>query len=206
MDVGLHLLIRLLVRRLPVRCTKWFFRYAVMSLVPRPWHVVDLSHRQLTMQHELFRHIETELFVKRSCLAEAMGCAREIVERFSDTGRYTHHYPICIRKVLPDAALISMASGWDEPVYALSFISYAKPAQRAGFLAFAEELTTTLANRFDARPHWGKHCPLSPRDLRRLYQGMQEFAAIADAADPPHVFRNDWLESILGLAVPNPAS
>jgi L-gulono-1,4-lactone dehydrogenase len=203
MDIGLHLLVRMLARYLPTGCTKFFFRRVVPMLVPKGWHVVDRSQRQLTMQHELFRHIETEIFVKRSLLSQALDCAREIVQRFSDTGRYTHHYPICIRKVLPDAALISMSSSCDEPVYALSFISYVKPNRRDGFFALAEELATTLAARFDARPHWGKHCPLPPSELRRLYPRFADFAAIAKAADPSHSFRNEWLESILEVAMPN---
>jgi FAD/FMN-containing dehydrogenase len=203
MDVGLHLLVRLLARRLSPGYTKFFYRNAVTRLVPIGWHVVDHSHRQLTMQHELFRHIETELFVKRSCLKDATVCVRDILQRFSVAGRYTHHYPICIRKVLPDATLISMSAGCDEPVYALSFISYAEPHRREGFLAAAHELTTTLAKRFDARPHWGKHCPMRPEEFRRLYPGLRDFTAIAEAADPSHVFCNEWLKSIMS---PNPAA
>jgi FAD/FMN-containing dehydrogenase len=196
MDVGLHVIIQLLVRARSPSLTKTFFRHVLTRLVPRPWRVVDRSHRQLTMQHELFRHIEIELFVKRSLLADAIACLREIMERFSTSGRYTHHYPICIRKVLPDATLLSMSNGWDEPAYALSVISYVKPDERDGFFALAQELAETLAQRFDARPHWGKYCPLAPGELRRLYPRWGEFAAIRNAADPENAFCNDWFQSI----------
>jgi FAD/FMN-containing dehydrogenase len=200
MDVGLHLIIWTLVRALPSSFTKAFFRRVVTKLVPRPWRVIDQSQRQLTMQHELFRHIEIEFFVKRSLMADAIRALREIMERHSETGGYTHHYPICIRKVLTDATLISMSSGWDEPAYALSVISYAKPDQRQGFFALAQELAETLATRFNARPHWGKYCPLSSSELRRLYPAWAEFAAIRESADPAHVFSNDWLQSVFGDA------
>jgi FAD/FMN-containing dehydrogenase len=199
-DVGLHLIFRFLVRALPSSWTPLFFRHLLPKLVVRRWCVVDQSHRQLTMQHELFRHIEMEIFVRRSVLAPALACVREILQRFHDTGRYTQHYVICIRKVLPDATLISMSSGGDEPVYALSFISYVKPDERAGWFAMTAELATTLAKRFDGRPHWGKYNPLPPEELVRLYPRMREFAAIANAADPAGVFRNEWLGPILTLA------
>src|SRR5262249_30533741 len=126
MDVGLHVIVPLLSRWLPGFCTPLFFLPALPMLVPRGWKVVDRSDRQLTMQHELFRHIEIEVFVARSRLGEAIAfvvwllrhAGGETVdppdrgrERLSAEewkrldalkGRYLHHYPICIRKVLPD--------------------------------------------------------------------------------------------------------
>lgn len=196
MDVGLHVIVKLLAGVLPNACTKFFFRRLLTGLVPRPWRVVDRSHRQLTMEHELFRHIEIELFVKRSVLGDAIASVREMLERFSDRGIYTHHYPICIRKVLPDDTLLSMSSGWDEPAYALSFISYARPDHRDGFFAMAEELAATLSQRFGARPHWGKYCPLPATELQRLYPAMSDFKAIANSVDPAGIFRNEWVQSL----------
>jgi hypothetical protein len=197
MDFGLHVMVKL-ASTAPSWLVRFFFR--ILSVLARPnWHFTDLSHRQLTMQHELFRHLEMELFVRRSLLKDSLACVQEIVERFSAAGIYTHHYPICIRKVLPDATLISMSSGWGEPVYAVSFITYVKPDRRKGFFAMAQELATTLATRFDARPHWGKYCPLPPEELVRLYPRLRDFAAIANAADPAKVFRNEWMQSIFDV-------
>ena len=87
------------------------------------------------MKHDLFRHIEIEIFVPRSRLEEALGFVRSMLEHFSGDraaidaptrqrlaaaavfddlepcrGTYTHHYPICVRRVLPDDTLVSMAS------------------------------------------------------------------------------------------------
>jgi len=111
-------------------------------------------------------------------------------------GRYQHHYPICVRKVLPDDTLISPAAG-DETWYALSFISYAHPSERDGFDRFAAALARAMAALFEARPHWGKVCPLSPDELRRLYPRWADFRGIAQAADPQGRFRNDWLDQLL---------
>jgi hypothetical protein len=172
------------------------------------------------MQHELFRHIEIEMFVTRSRLAAAIDFVKKLLRHAGGEtvewedevsarlatagqweslwdlkGRYVHHYPICIRKVLPDATLISMASG-EEPCYALSFISYVHPRRRAGFFHFAEVLARSLALLFAARPHWGKHCPLGPHELVDLYPRFADFNRLRSNVDPQGVFLNSWLEEV----------
>jgi L-gulono-1,4-lactone dehydrogenase len=224
MDVGLHVLVRLLARWFPSFCTRLAYRHVIPWLVPRGWKVVDRSDRQLTMQHELFRHIEIEIFVRGSRLAAAMGYVvwllrqaggetaeppADVGERLRSSGhwwavdevrgRYLHHYPVCVRKVLPDETLISMSSG-DEPWYALSFISYARPSRRDGFFRFATVLAGTMAVLFDSRPHWGKVCLLPAAELARLYPGLAEFAAIQKRLDPGGVFGNAWLREVLAAA------
>jgi FAD/FMN-containing dehydrogenase len=197
MDVGLHIIVRLLARHLPPCYTRFFFRRVLTKLVPRPWRVVDRSDRQLTMQHELFRHIEIEVFVKQAHLAAALSDVRHLLETHATSGSYVHHYPICIRKVLPDATLLSMTAVWNEPGYALSFICYAKVDDRAGFFAFANDVATILAQRYDARPHWGKYNPLPAAELRRLYPNFAAFRTLADALDPAAHFRNPSLTALL---------
>jgi len=224
MDVGLHVVVWLLARWLPKWWTRFFYRRVIARLVLIGWKVIDRSDRQLTMQHELFRHIEIEIFVARSRLAEAMGfviwllrhAGGEMVEAPTSVreqlqsigkwdelaslrGQYLHHYPICIRKVLPDDTLISMSTG-DEPRYALSFISYARPRQRDGFFQFAKALAGATAALFDARPHWGKVSPLTPSELARLYPGLCEFAAVRKQIDSTDAFGNEWVRSILASA------
>lgn len=222
MDVGFHYIILTLVRLLPRRCTKWFYRWVMPLLVPQGWKVVDRSDRQLTMQHQLFRHIEIEIFVKSSQLHEVVQYVTwmlkhlggetvepqaEIRERLIQSGLwselvqmkgvYLHHYPICVRKVLPDETLISMTSGVPEPCYALSFISYEHPSRRDGFFRFAKVLAATMATLFEARPHWGKYCPLAADELRRLYPNLDQFAAICAETGSLAVFTNNWLNSVL---------
>ena len=126
-DWGLHLIIFLLVRILGIKSAiRSFFRFILPLTVARKWYVTDDSHALLTMEHELFRHIEIELFVTRSHLKEALEHVRETImvfggqppagkpgndsiENASDHhGVYCHHYPICVRRVLADDTLISM--------------------------------------------------------------------------------------------------
>ncbi|MFK8186008.1 MAG: D-arabinono-1,4-lactone oxidase, partial [Phormidesmis sp.] len=113
------------------------------------------------------------------------------------SGRYTHHYPICIRKVQPDDTLISMASSDDEPYYAVSFINYNEPNRRNDFLDFADLLARTTALLFDARPHWGKVCPIDAELAEQLYPKLTEFRSVCEKLDPNGVFRNSWINELV---------
>ena len=218
LDLGLHLVVRLLVQRVG-RGVKPFFRNVASKFIARGWSVVDRSDRQLTMNHDWFRHIEIELFVTRDRLHDAMGFVQDVLEATSGeplrdrtrraletlgmnevartlSGRYTHHYPICVRKVLPDQTLISMAAGGDQPRYAISLISYALPEQREAFMAVADLLAAAMGRLFDARPHWGKVCPLIAVDVRRLYPRLDEFLTVKRALDPENRFGNEWTDGL----------
>ena len=223
MDYGLHLLILFLVRWAGIRSlARITFRSLVSVFVVRNWRVVDRSSSMLVMRHEAFRHIEIELFVRRNRLEEALRYSREVLQVAGGTetalsaenqarvaalgmqedlaglhNKHCHHYPICVRRVIPDDTLISMASGAGEDWYALSFISYVKPNRREGFLQFAEFMAGSMFRLFDARPHWGKVCPLDPKELRSLYPRLDEFRAICSTFDPDGVFQNRWTAALL---------
>ncbi|OAI52663.1 hypothetical protein AYO47_01080 [Planctomyces sp. SCGC AG-212-M04] len=217
MDRAFHWIIVLLARMLPGRCTSFFYRRCMAMLIPQNWHAVDRSDRQLTMQHQLFRHIETEIFVTRSNLEPMLSFTRWLLEWSEgncDTqaewtrkagecgllndldalaGQYQHHYPICVRKVLPDDGLLTMSGGGAEPWYAISFISYAPPSKRAGFLLFSSLLIRLSGQLFNARPHWGKARPSRLPDAHRLYPALDEFLRLRDEIDPTGAFRQPEL-------------
>ena len=94
--------------------------------------------------------------------------------------------------------MISPAAG-TEPVYAVSLISYQRPEDRAGFFDCMTLLARAAAALFDARPHWGKFCPLEPDEIARLYPQLEQFREIAQRYDPQGVFRNQWVSRILGF-------
>jgi FAD/FMN-containing dehydrogenase len=218
-DRGLHVAVYAFAKLLPFNwLVRFFYKRILPFTIARNWKVVDDSHKMLTMEHELFRHVEIELFVTRTRLQEAIefvidaiaifggqkapsaNAKREIeFEKFK--GHYCHHYPICVRRVLPDDTLISMASpdanypkdNW----YAISFISYQWPNRRQGFYEFADFLATTMVERFDARAHWGKYNPLSGAEIRRLYPRLAEFDSIRAKFDPQRQFENNWLAQVM---------
>lgn len=222
-DICLHLIILFLARILrSPRITKFFLRHIAPRTVIKNWTVIDKSQEMLVMEHELFRHIEIEVFVTRTKLTAALDFvtallkhsdgdskaieadARHQLEELGLStqlddlcGKYTHHYPICVRRVLPDDTLISMTSGAKESSYALSFISYARPSQRQGFFAFAKLLGKSLAALFDARPHWGKVSLLTSQEIEHLYPRLPCFREVVRTFDPDGRFRSDWLNRTL---------
>ncbi|MDA1013107.1 MAG: FAD-binding protein [Planctomycetota bacterium] len=232
-DIAFHLTVRLLSRVLRHRWfVRGFYRWIAPLTVIRGWKVVDTSQKMLVMEHELFRHIEIEVFVQRSRLTESLSFVEQFLKHCDGDasaispatqtamqahglqddldrlcGGYTHRYQICVRKVLPDDTLISMSSGAAEPSYALSFISYERPTQRQGFQMFAQFLCRSMSVLFDGRPHWGKVCPLTAMDADRLYQELSRFREICRTFDPSGRFRNDWLDDVVfGLGGLSPAN
>lgn len=230
-DLGLHLILLGMTRFIRSRgLIRFFYRRIVPWTIVRGWKVVDKSHCMLTMEHELFRHIEIEVFVKRSRLGKLlefvhlvlMHCdgrtpaiSEEIWSQLATAdlksplqelnGRFTHHYPICIRKVQPDDTLISMASSDAEPYYAVSFINYNEPSRRDEFLEFASLLARATALLYGARPHWGKVCPIDIESTEQLYPQLPEFRRICNSLDPGGVFRNSWVDELVFGRKPSPA-
>jgi FAD/FMN-containing dehydrogenase len=221
-DLGLHLMVLLAVRVLAsFRFVRLLFRHLLPKTIIRDWKVTDDSAAMLIMEHELFRHIEIELFVPSRELPAALNYVRQVLIVSADTsrreagdipsaagsgddaarleairGQYRHHYPICVRRILPDDTLISMAAGDGQIWYSISLISYAHPADRAGFEKLAGFLAETMAEKFGTRPHWGKLCPLAARKLVELYPRFEEFCAACESRDPNGVFRNAWLAQL----------
>ncbi len=238
-DLGLHLIIFLLVKLLPSRSLiRSFYRRLLPLTIVRDWQVVDDSHAMLVMQHELFRHIEIEVFVQRPQLTAALdylidclqifgGESRDIppatTERLKRIGRldelrrgqgvYCHHYPICMRRVLSDDTMISMAAPSaghdaenDADWYAISLISYDWPRDRQGFYEFAQFIGGSMAELFQGRCHWGKYHPLDARANERLYPEMRQFREIVARFDPAGHFRNEWLTHSVGRKLPYEAT
>ena len=223
MDYAMHLKILFLQRVVRSRrMIRFTFRRVVSTFLIRNWKVTDRSSSMLVMKHEAFRHIEIELFVPRDKLADALRFTKEVIEvaggtesamsdvnqqRIKDIGmqdaleelqdQYCQHYPICVRRVLPDDTLISMASGGDQDWYAVSFISYAKPARRAGFTLFSRFMARSMSQLFEARPHWGKISPLEASELTSLYPRFDTFRTVCKTFDPQGVFQNEWTTALL---------
>lgn len=214
-DIGLHLLILLFARHIRFAALRRFFFQHILPLtVVQNWHVTDRADRILTMQHAAFRHIEMELFVDRTRLADAIEFIKQslcffdgsskalpVEDRITEGlqtdfqkchGTYTHHYPICIRRVLPDNTMLSMSSG-KEVVYSISLISYQRISDRTAYMNCMRQLARAASILFDARPHWGKLCPLQQSDFARLYPELDTFGETCRQIDPERMFSNQWI-------------
>ena len=80
-DVLLHLGLKLSASLLQSRrlIHLLYRRILPASLVPG-WRVTDRSDRQLLMRHDLFRHLEMEVFVRRARLGEALELVGEVLQ------------------------------------------------------------------------------------------------------------------------------
>jgi len=233
-DLAMHVLIILCVRCLRVNSAiRLLFRWILPAFVIRNWRVIGPSSTQLIMEHELFRHVEIELFVQRPQLTDAMfylqkvlvisgsadevlddelqmqlqhsGCAKQLENM---RGKYVHHYPICVRRILPDDTLISMASsvGADsfekdetsnDAWYSITLTNYHRGQTRAPFENLPEFIAISMAKLFRARPHWGKLSPLKAADVVQLYPGFNRFKQVCDTVDPERFFGNRWTRQLL---------
>ncbi len=240
LDIGLHLALLFAVRFLRSR---WSIRAMIGRVVPlfviRDWRVVGPSNEQMVMEHELFRHIELELFVQRSKLDSAMEYLQKVLEVAGGTavresqsfqkqisrigmaaelkkisGTYCHHYPICVRKILVDDTLVSMASPSgcnldstideefssrtaNEHWYSITLSNFEALKHRRAFEDVCEFLTRSMSKLFGMRPHWGKLCMLTPEELRNLYPRFSEFRQVCMEYDSESVFRNRWTDELL---------
>jgi FAD/FMN-containing dehydrogenase len=189
----------------------------------------DASEHILTLRHDLWRHVEMEVFVPARHVRQALDLARYVTDTFagrlsgapidaelrlsvdqtmSRARPYTHHYPITCRLVERDEALVSMTAGVAAPgaadgdgrYYTLSFFNYGR--RRARFTAYCTVLARALIDRYQARLHWGKFIPPECRELlRKTYSpsAFSEFERICAAHDPAGTFRNRYAKEVLGL-------
>jgi FAD/FMN-containing dehydrogenase len=222
-DVLLHLLIKALVTIGRPSWIRGFFRSVFIHLAWKDRTVVDRSELVLTLHHELFKHLEMELFVPASQLADALAIVRHAIAVFDGSdaepdpaveaalervglldelrrgaGSYTHHYPIFIRRVLPDDTLISMTAGASEPFYTISLFCYHEP--RTAFYALSDFVARALNRLHGACPHWGKYFPLGYADIEEYYPRLPAFRAICERHDPRGTFRNAYVNRVFGFS------
>jgi hypothetical protein len=173
----------------------------------------------------LFRHFELELFVPQEHVAAAAAFIADVLKVCDGTSRepapeqaerlrsigmlddlrslsgvFTHHYPVCVRRILRDETLISMASGDDPAWYSFSFITLQQP--RDAFRQMADFLASATARLFRARLHWGKYFPLGSEHTHAAYPRLPEFIAICRRFDPHGVFQNDFTRRVLSWEPP----
>ena len=181
------------------------------------------SHDILTMAHDLFQHEEMEVFIPERKLDQAIELLRYATSVFagldvemtgplvqalknqelydelqSHRGTYTQHYPFFFRYVHPEDDMLGMASG-SQAYFSCSVFTYFGPDNRDRYYRFCSWLGRALHRIVDARFHWGKHVPLGHQELSRVYPEMPRFRELAQATDPNGVFRNGFVNEVLGF-------
>jgi L-gulono-1,4-lactone dehydrogenase len=135
----------------------------------------------------LVRFTEMEYSVPRERTAEAVA---EILAMIPREG-FEVPFPIEVRTVAHDDALISTAQGRDSGFVAVHMFEGMEwePYFRA---------VEALMDRFDGRPHWGKRHFQTAETLRGRYPEWDAFQGVRARLDPDGVFANDWTDRVLG--------
>jgi L-gulono-1,4-lactone dehydrogenase len=168
-------------RRFP-RAIPWLNRSMARAASRR--ERVDWSFRVFASPR-LVRFFEMEYAIPRSRAVDAVRGAREILER------YPVSFPIELRFVAGDDALLSPAFGRDSAYVAVHLFE-----GMAWEAPFRE--VEALMSSYGGRPHWGKWSFLGAEELAPRYPEWEAFQAARRELDPGGRFENDWVRRVLG--------
>lgn len=144
--------------------------------------------------HEVFssprrvRFVEMEYAVPRAAVHDAFAAIRAVIDR----ERLMVSFPVEVRVAKGDDIPLSTATGRDSAYLAVHMYRGGRDYERF-FRGVEHELSA-----LEGRPHWGKLHYRSAVDLRPLYPQFDQFLAAREQADPARVFRNDYLDRVLG--------
>ena len=149
--------------------------------VPGPWYD-RLPHFKMGFTPSAGKELQTEYFVPRAHAVDAILA----IERLRD--KVSPHLLISeIRTIAPDDLWLSMA--YQRESVALHFTWEPDWKNVEQVLPLIEQ----ALQPYSYRPHWGKLFTMSGEELRRRYERMPDFVALAKKFDPQGKFRNDFL-------------
>lgn len=147
---------------------------------------IDRSDRIFTSPR-LVRFTEMEYALPREHTTEAV---RRVLETIQRRG-FAVPFPIEVRTVAADDALLSTAAGRDSGYVAVHM--YRGMQWRAYF-----EAVEQIMDSLDGRPHWGKRHFQTAATLRGRYPDWDRFQAVRARLDPTGLFANAWTDRVLG--------
>ena len=135
----------------------------------------------------LVRFTEMEYALPRANTTEAVRRVMEMIERRG----FAVPFPIEVRTVAADDALLSTAAGRDSGYVAVHMF---RGMEWRPYFRAVEEIMDEL----DGRPHWGKRHFQTAATLRARYPEWDRFQSLRARLDPGGVFANDWTDRVLG--------
>ena len=228
---GLHSLVKAVLgaaRLFGAGAVTGFWKQTLPSLM-RSMPVSGSSETILTLHtrhHYIYRHVEMELFVPKEHLRAAVAFLQEAIPFFAGLntvvsaslgaelaraglldeyqalqGRYVHHYLIFFRRVLGEETYLAMNEGGER--YSISLFTFEPERRRGTYYAVCGFLAKAFARLYSARPHWGKHNPLTAAEIEPLYPGLERFREICIAQDPNGVFQNAYTKVVMVAKSPS---
>ncbi len=176
-------------RRMPAQIPR--INRLVTRLASTSRHV-DRSDR-IFASPRLVRFTEMEYALAREHTVEAVRRVLELVEggRRGGRVRFPVPFPIEVRTVADDDALISTAAGRDSGYVAVHM--FEGMAWEPYFRA-----VEAIMDELGGRPHWGKRHFQTAATLRPRYPEWERFQAIRRRLDPEGRFANDYTDRVLG--------
>ena len=153
---------------------------------PGPAHE-RLPHFRLEFTPSSGEEIQSEYFVPRERIGEALAAVMPLGERIRPLLHASE-----VRTVAADELWLSPAQHRDSAC--VHFTWKQRPAEVAALLPEIEERLAPFA----PRPHWGKVFVLDPEVVRAQYPDLARFRALRDRLDPERVFRNEYVDRLLG--------
>jgi L-gulonolactone oxidase len=147
---------------------------------------VDRSYKVFASPR-LVRFTEMEYAIPREHAAEVIRAVKAVAER-SD---FAVPFPIEVRFVAPDDALLSPAGG-RRTCYVAVHMYERMPWE--GYFRAVEE----IMNAHEGRPHWGKRHFQTAETLRERYPQWDAFQAVRRRLDPDGRFTNGYAARVLG--------
>jgi len=137
----------------------------------------------------LVRFTEMEYALPREHTVTAVRRVLELIE----ARRFAVPFPIEVRTVAADDALLSTAAGRDSGFVAVHMFSGMEwePYFRA---------VEAIMDHLEGRPHWGKRHFQTAATLRGRYPEWDRFMAVRARLDPHGRFANEWTDRVLGPA------
>jgi L-gulono-1,4-lactone dehydrogenase len=148
--------------------------------------VVDASHRVLCSTR-LVRFVEMEYAIPRAELGKTLLRVRDLIEGEG----LSVDFPIELRVAAADDIPLSTAQG-RETGYLAVHLSAGRPFDR--YFRGVEGIMDEVAGR----PHWGKMHYQSAETLAPRYPEWARFQAVRSRLDPEGLFRNPYLDRVLG--------
>ena len=153
---------------------------------PGPSHE-RLPHFRLEFTPSSGEEIQSEYFVPREQIAEALAAVMPLGERIRPLLHASE-----VRTVAADDLWLSPAHQRDSAC--VHFTWKQLPAEVEALLPEIEERLAPFA----PRPHWGKVFTTDPETVRAQYPRLADFQALRDRLDPDRVFRNAYVDRLLG--------
>lgn len=134
------------------------------------------------------RFREMEYALPLEAVPSAFGAVRSLIERKG----WRVSFPLEVRAAASDENWLSTAYGRDTGYIAVH--RYFREDPTDYFTA-----VEAIMDDHGGRPHWGKMHTQTEVTLREKYPRFDDFLAVRDELDPEGVFRNPYLDRVLGV-------